>query len=316
MRTMGLRLLLPVLPALLAVGCGDGHTRACFGSTEFCSQVFGRNQPPRARADAPAEAAGGATVQLDGSASSDPDGRLESFSWTQQSGPTVTLVNAGRAVAQFIAPEVIDEILLEFRLVVTDDEASSDTEDVRITVLPATQAALARGIELLGTIHHPDTDGATGNPDPAHLGLWLAARARAAAAGAEPNPDRLLDEIRFLELVRAVPIAAAELAEPARRLFMLGQSEVAAFTRQRDPATAELARGLGAGTAPPSAEDWYQALNRAFPTMAGIGDSGRRADTAARRLLQAGSEHRPASFVAADVLILTTAAGPGPETDD
>src|SRR2546429_1375891 len=45
----------------------------------------------------------GATVVLDGSASSDPDGDQISFSWRQTAGPTITLQGASTANPSFNA---------------------------------------------------------------------------------------------------------------------------------------------------------------------------------------------------------------------
>lgn len=255
-----MRIILLACGLLLGACGGDGSTRVCFGSIEFCEGAFGRNQRPEARARADAEVFAGELVQLDGSGSSDPDGRITSHSWTQEGGPTVALTGSSLALAEFTAPDVTSETLLDFRLVVTDDDDASDSDQVRITVRPTTASLLATGVELLKTVH-PAESGAAGAYCPdcwSYRGLWLGARARAAAAGAEPDVNSLLDELRLLTLLQQAPPASLDGVE--RRLFELGQREVAWFTAARDPATAELAGRLAGAVARPSAEDWRNAL--------------------------------------------------------
>jgi hypothetical protein len=64
------------------------------------------NKPPVANAGQDQTVAPKSTVTLNGLASSDPDGTISSYSWTQLSGPTVSISNANTAVASFIAPDL------------------------------------------------------------------------------------------------------------------------------------------------------------------------------------------------------------------
>ena len=67
-------------------------------------------------------------VVLDGSASSDKDGTITSYSWTQTSGPSVSLTGGNTSKATFTAPSVAKDTALTFKLVVTDnDNATSST---------------------------------------------------------------------------------------------------------------------------------------------------------------------------------------------
>jgi len=74
-------------------------------------------------------------VSLDGSASYDPDGDALTYQWTQVSGPSVTLSNAGNAVCSFVASPVSAQTALTFQLKVSDGSLSSSTNTV-VTLLP------------------------------------------------------------------------------------------------------------------------------------------------------------------------------------
>jgi hypothetical protein len=76
---------------------------------------------------------GGSTVTLDGTVSSDDDGTIVSYAWTQLSGPPVTLSGAGAAIASFTAPA---EGTLVFELTVTDSDGLTDTAQVAMTIAP------------------------------------------------------------------------------------------------------------------------------------------------------------------------------------
>jgi hypothetical protein len=93
------------------------------------------NLPPLANAGLDLTARPGMLVQLDGSASSDPDTApgLLTFQWTQTGGPAVVIENASSPVARFLAASSGDYI---FRLAVGDG-ASTATDDVRVSVVRA-----------------------------------------------------------------------------------------------------------------------------------------------------------------------------------
>lgn len=94
----------------------------------------GSNSAPNALAGSSQVHSPGDTVVLDGSQSSDADGDMLEYAWSQVSGPGVTLSNADSAIAQFAAPSVSSDTMLQFRLTVTDPGGLSDTSTVTITI--------------------------------------------------------------------------------------------------------------------------------------------------------------------------------------
>jgi hypothetical protein len=113
-----------------------------------------------------------AQVQLDGSASSDPDGTIASFAWTQTAGTPVMLAGANTATPTFTAPEASGT--LTFRLEVTDNEgnAGTDTVDVIINRPPVAvpNDDVRIGTNLVGTL-----DGtASSDPDGVVVGFQWA----------------------------------------------------------------------------------------------------------------------------------------------
>lgn len=95
----------------------------------------GQNLAPNAVAGSSQSVASGAQVTLNGSASNDPNGDALTFEWQQTGGPAVTLSSANSAQAQFTAPSVQSDTLLQFRLAVRDPAGLSDVASTTVTIL-------------------------------------------------------------------------------------------------------------------------------------------------------------------------------------
>ncbi len=99
------------------------------------------NVPPVAYAGPEQDVNAGATVTLDGSGSSDSDGTIAGYSWTQTDGTTVTLAKASTVNPTFTAPNISET--LTFELTVTDDRDATATDFVYVNVFQANKPPAA-----------------------------------------------------------------------------------------------------------------------------------------------------------------------------
>jgi hypothetical protein len=124
------RLIFAGIAALqLLASCGGGGSSAP------------ANAAPTANAGSAQTVSAGATVTLNGTASSDSDGSIAGYAWTQTAGNAVPLSSASASQPSFTAPSVMAAATLTFRLVVTDnDGAASSGSTVSVTVNPVVVA--------------------------------------------------------------------------------------------------------------------------------------------------------------------------------
>ncbi|WP_299587696.1 FG-GAP-like repeat-containing protein [uncultured Microbulbifer sp.] len=94
------------------------------------------NQPPTAVAGENQTVEGNTAVLLDGTLSSDSDGSIEAYRWTQISGTSVILNDSSDGFASFTAPSEITGVVQEliFELEVEDDKGLKNTSKVTISV--------------------------------------------------------------------------------------------------------------------------------------------------------------------------------------
>ena len=123
-----------------------GGTSSTAGTGNDYTYDQGANQAPMANAGPDQTVASGASVTLDGSGSTDPEGQPLTYQWTQTGGTTVTLSDPTAVMPTFTAPTGPDT--LTFDLQVCDPEPLCDTDSVTITVQPP----VAEGIDAAGDV--------------------------------------------------------------------------------------------------------------------------------------------------------------------
>lgn len=108
---------------------GTPYTLSLSGFSDY-DEAFYNNTAPTANAGVDqANITAGTTVTLDGSVSSDSDGTIVSYAWTQKAGETVTLSNNSAVSPTFTAPTTGSAQTLTFQLTVTDDGGLTSTPD-------------------------------------------------------------------------------------------------------------------------------------------------------------------------------------------
>jgi len=107
---------------------------------------------------------GGATVVLDGSASTDDDGDPLVYSWEQVSGVPVDLSDPTASKTSFVAPYV--STTLNFRLTVSDGFEDSEPDLVQVTVFAnSPPVAEAGGSRIVRNRHTVYLEGSGSDPD-------------------------------------------------------------------------------------------------------------------------------------------------------
>lgn len=129
----------------------------------FTYSASSSNLAPTANAGPDQTVTVGSAVTLNGGGSSDADGTVASYAWTQISGATVTLSSATAAQPIFTAPDSASTLI--FSLIVTDDDGTASTADT-VTVGVST-AAIYSGISFTGTdalVNNPSKTSGAGLP--------------------------------------------------------------------------------------------------------------------------------------------------------
>jgi hypothetical protein len=117
----------------------DGTTSST--ADEVIVTVKQVNKVPVANAGADQSVNEGATVTLDGSLSSDPDGTAVTLLWTAPAG--ITLSSATATKPTFTAPEVTADKTYTFSLVVKDGTTSSTADEITVTVKQVNKVPVA-----------------------------------------------------------------------------------------------------------------------------------------------------------------------------
>ncbi|HSC69929.1 MAG TPA: hypothetical protein VLH58_01160, partial [Candidatus Methylomirabilis sp.] len=118
----------------------------------------------------------GATVTLNASGSTDPQGQPLTFSWIQQAGLPVTLTGGNTSLATFTAPPVLVNTVLTFQVTVTNASSLSDSTIATVEVTPPpTIPGITADHAAPGTVNTPITFTAnlTGGLAPYETKWWV-----------------------------------------------------------------------------------------------------------------------------------------------
>jgi fibronectin type 3 domain-containing protein len=135
------------------------------------------NQPPAANAGPDQNVNQGASVTLDGTGSTDPDGGLLAYYWLQTGGTPVTLDNPNSAQPRFLADTGGSSSSLIFRLTVTDPGGLSASDQCSVVVNGAASSVDLSGQWLSLTLYWwagPGADTLTGKIRVKNLGSQAA----------------------------------------------------------------------------------------------------------------------------------------------
>lgn len=115
----------------LASTLGFSETDPVKGSSADKKQEAVKNIPPQANAGEDLVISSKDIVQLDGTASREPDGIISRYHWTQIGGSPVVIANPQAAIT---ALNVASKGEYSFRLSVIDDKGGLSTDEVKIIV--------------------------------------------------------------------------------------------------------------------------------------------------------------------------------------
>ncbi len=123
------------LKNILLLSVASVFLSACGGGGGSSTPTPPANIAPTVNAGVDQSVDEGVTVDLAGSGA-DSDGTISIYTWTQTSGATVTLTGASLESASFTAPNTgsATNIVLGFRLTVTDDDGAIASDDIQVTV--------------------------------------------------------------------------------------------------------------------------------------------------------------------------------------
>ncbi|WP_020558988.1 DUF1566 domain-containing protein [Thiofilum flexile] len=131
---VGLALGLSLVLGLSGCNSGGSSSSSSGQSPNQTPTPNNTNELPVAKAGADVTVTSKQVVTLDGSQSTDTDGRIVSYSWKQTFGPAVELTNSTNSQLQFTAPEVSVDTVFTFELTVQDDAGAKATDTVTVLV--------------------------------------------------------------------------------------------------------------------------------------------------------------------------------------
>ena len=124
---------LPIL-TLLLFACGGGSSPSV--NNPIPPPPAPANSPPTANAGSDQTVDEQSVVTLSANASSDADGTITGYTWTQIAGSTISLNNPTSSTVTFTAPTLTTAEIITVQLTVTDDDGAVSTDTVNVEVTP------------------------------------------------------------------------------------------------------------------------------------------------------------------------------------
>lgn len=149
----------PSLSSILVLGfrlrvTDDGGATATDTVTITVNPDPALNTSPMADAGSNSTQGEVVTVQLDGSGSNDPDGSVAAYAWSQIGGPAITINNPTAIIANIMTPDVSAPTDFVFQLEVTDNEGSTGTDTVTVTVIEPPVVLTVTGTATFDRVPH------------------------------------------------------------------------------------------------------------------------------------------------------------------
>ena len=145
-KTFAYTAFISLISTLLITGCGGtsidtemlAEQQSSETETEESAPPSPTNSAPVVVINGAADALAESNFILDGSASHDADGTIQSWSWSQLAtgAPIATISNATTQVASITAPSTDEPVDLVFRLTVTDDKGASAGRNFTVSITP------------------------------------------------------------------------------------------------------------------------------------------------------------------------------------
>ncbi|GAA0560871.1 PKD domain-containing protein [Chitinophaga japonensis] len=131
------------------------------------------------------------SVQLDGSASSDPDGAITKYAWTKVSGPAAGAISSPAAATTGVTGLTAGTYV--FELVVTDDGSASDTDRVTVVVIQpaANQPPVANAgadINVILPVNNVQLDGGASSDADGNIAAYAWKKISGPAGGVIGSP--------------------------------------------------------------------------------------------------------------------------------
>ena len=238
----------------------DARSLASAPATVVITVTAGSNDAPTANAGNPQTVDEAELVTLNGAGSSDPESENLTFAWTAPDG--VTLDDATSATPGFTAPEqLVDDLELEFTLVVTDARSLASAEPATVTI---TVTAGPNDAPIANA----------GNPQTVDEGELVTL----AGAGSDPESEMLTfawtapDGVTLDDVTSAAPTftAPVQLVDDLELEFTLEVTDARGLTSA--PATVVITVTAGPNDAPSANAGDPQTVDEAeVVTLAGAG---------------------------------------------